>query len=66
MFELPSALLREIGAICARAAAYSRGDYPKNRYRADTSTKFGTGVPWVTLKHPRRGAQKNLKQEVSN
>ena len=43
----------------------SRGDYPKNRYRADKSTKFGTGVPWVTLKHPRRGAQKNLKQEVN-
>ena len=37
-----------------------------NRYAVDKSTKFGTRVPWVILKHPRRGAQKNLKQEVSH
>ena len=37
----------------------------KKRYALDKSTKIGTHVPLVILKHPRRGAQKNLKQEVS-
>ena len=36
-----------------------------NRYAADKSMKFDTEVPWVIQKHPRRGAQKNLIQEVS-
>ena len=29
------------------------------------SIRVGTHVAWVILKHPRRGAQNNLKQEVS-
>ena len=37
----------------------------KTTKESHKSITFGTHVPWVILKHPRRGAQKNLKQEVS-
>ena len=37
----------------------------KTTKESHKSIIFGTHVPWVILKHPRRGAQKNLKQEVN-
>ena len=36
----------------------------KNSYGVEKSVKFGTEVPLVILRHPRRGAQKFFKQEV--
>ena len=37
----------------------------KTTKESHKSIIFGTHVPWVILKHPRSGAQNNLKQEVS-
>ena len=37
----------------------------KTTKESHKSIQFGTHVPWVILKHPRRGAQNFLKQEVS-
>ena len=36
----------------------------KTTKESHKSIIFGTHVPWVILKHPRTGAQNNLKQEV--
>ena len=37
----------------------------KTRKESHKRLKCGTHVPWVIPKHPRRGAQNNLKQGVS-
>ena len=37
----------------------------KTTTESHKSMKMCTHVPWVILKHPRRSAQRNLKQEVS-
>ena len=37
----------------------------KTTKESHKSIKCGIHVPWVILKHPRRSAQINLKQEVS-
>ena len=37
----------------------------KTTKESHKSIRFGTHVPWVILKHPRRSAQNNMKHEVS-
>ena len=37
----------------------------KTTKESHKSIQFGTHVLWVILKHPRRDAQRNLKQEVN-
>ena len=35
----------------------------KTTKESNKSIQFGPCVPWLILKHPRRGAQRNLEQE---
>ena len=37
----------------------------KTTKESHKSAQFGTHVPWFILKHPRRGAQMKLEQELS-